>query len=438
MKLICAVAAFLALSLAAASLPADAETGPWTKRSIAAQTGNDSPHPESSAIANGDDVEAGDYPFMASLQLQVDTQQVFTFASPNGWQPPDTPFGPDPITPDDDARRRHLCGAALITDTLVVTAAHCFSTTKYNAAGQPVSARIFDPSAMNVLIGTVDLVGQAGDPLGELIPVAEAILHPGWNHNYLEEFAGDIDPVLPPNADLTRFVNDLAVVRLASPVSAALTPVQFGNAADFTPVGTIATILGWGKDETGTAPVTLQQALAEVQPSSSCQTIVPEIWNGQVCVGNGLDAEGNTTQAACSGDSGGPLLGTNGAGDWVTTGVVSIRGGTGCGHFAGYWPIDVSFIDCVANSVMAEFVGVPTFTSTSSPISLSTTIPGGTFSGPGVLFSAFNPQSAGPGMHTISYTWTDACGATHTITHDIFVLTISFNFVTYNLGTISP
>ncbi len=92
--------------------------------------------------------------------------------------------------------------------------------------------------------------------------------------------------------------------------------------------------------------------------------------------------------------------------------------------------------DC--SSVTAEIIGIPTYTSSSSPINLVGSPTGGTFSGNGVIFSAFNPSLAGAGTHTITYSYTDANNCTATAEHTILVFTISFNFVNYNLGTISP
>lgn len=77
-------------------------------------------------------------------------------------------------------------------------------------------------------------------------------------------------------------------------------------------------------------------------------------------------------------------------------------------------------------------------TSVVSPVNLFASPPGGTFSGPGVVFNAFNPSIVGPGQYDITYTYTDANGCPGSATETIFVFSISFNFVTYNLGTISP
>jgi len=82
--------------------------------------------------------------------------------------------------------------------------------------------------------------------------------------------------------------------------------------------------------------------------------------------------------------------------------------------------------------------GLPTFTSANTPVTLTATPSGGVFSGTGVVFSVFNPSIAGPGLHTITYTYNDGNGCTAIATHDILVFTLTFNFVNYNLGTISP
>lgn len=79
-----------------------------------------------------------------------------------------------------------------------------------------------------------------------------------------------------------------------------------------------------------------------------------------------------------------------------------------------------------------------TTTSSSQPISLTALPSGGTFSGDGVIFNAFNPSITGPGIFPVTYTYESADGCESVATIDIFVFTITFNFVNYNLGTISP
>jgi len=81
---------------------------------------------------------------------------------------------------------------------------------------------------------------------------------------------------------------------------------------------------------------------------------------------------------------------------------------------------------------------LPTSTGTSLPITIYGYPEGGTFSGPGIVFSTFNPSLAGPGIHTITYTINGEFSCSFSTQENILVFTIDFNFVNYNLGTISP
>lgn len=82
--------------------------------------------------------------------------------------------------------------------------------------------------------------------------------------------------------------------------------------------------------------------------------------------------------------------------------------------------------------------GLPPSVSSNSPINLNASPPGGTFSGPGVIFNAFNPSIVAPGLHTITYNYTDNNGCSGSTSENILVFSVNFNFVNYNLGTISP
>jgi len=89
-------------------------------------------------------------------------------------------------------------------------------------------------------------------------------------------------------------------------------------------------------------------------------------------------------------------------------------------------------------NITANIIGLPSVVNSSTPITLSATPAGGTFSGPGIIFSTFNPAIAGPGLHTINYTFDDGNGCVSTASQDVFVFTVDYNFVNYNLGTVSP
>jgi len=99
---------------------------------------------------------------------------------------------------------------------------------------------------------------------------------------------------------------------------------------------------------------------------------------------------------------------------------------------------DFRIVDYSSCGTAITFGNFQTTTSSILPITLSATPAGGVFSGNGVVLSAFNPSLSGPGLHTITYTYQSADGCESIATIDIFVYTLSFNFVNYTLGTISP
>ncbi len=77
--------------------------------------------------------------------------------------------------------------------------------------------------------------------------------------------------------------------------------------------------------------------------------------------------------------------------------------------------LNVPMTECVNNTSVQIVSGTPT---------------GGTYSGPGVTGDIFNPSSAGLGVHTITYTFTDANGCTNSITDEVEVVdppTVSLN-----------
>ena len=94
--------------------------------------------------------------------------------------------------------------------------------------------------------------------------------------------------------------------------------------------------------------------------------------------------------------------------------------------------------ELVACNLTLSVSGLPTTTAASTPLSLIGSPAGGTFSGPGIVFNAFNPVVAGAGIHTVTYTYDDGNGCTETLDQSILVFNIIYNFVNYNLGTISP
>ncbi len=67
------------------------------------------------------------------------------------------------------------------------------------------------------------------------------------------------------------------------------------------------------------------------------------------------------------------------------------------------------------------FLDKDTVCSNSSPITLTGNPPGGTFSGDGVTNNQFDPSSAGEGIHTLTYSYSDANGCSAENSKNIFV-----------------
>ncbi len=79
-------------------------------------------------------------------------------------------------------------------------------------------------------------------------------------------------------------------------------------------------------------------------------------------------------------------------------------------------------IDIIVNALpVITITPVADLCANAAPVTLTANPTGGTFSGTGVTGSTFNPITAGPGPHIISYTYTDpaGCTATETITINV-------------------
>ncbi|XP_011180897.2 trypsin [Zeugodacus cucurbitae] len=183
----------------------------------------------------------------------------------------------------------HFCGGSIINEDTIVTAAHCL---------QDYTAR-----QMRVRLGSTNY--KYG---GELVAVRAFAFHPGYNDETM--------------------VNDIGIIRLASPVRQS-GKIQYISLARSTPkTGTTAIVSGWGSKcylYCPTLPTTLQEIYVDIVDRHTCASSEykygAEILDTMVC-GYALDKD------SCQGDSGGPLVADN-----KLVGVVSW--GKGCAK-AGY------------------------------------------------------------------------------------------------------
>uniref|UniRef100_A0A8C3THD4 Transmembrane protease serine n=2 Tax=Chelydra serpentina TaxID=8475 RepID=A0A8C3THD4_CHESE len=180
----------------------------------------------------------------------------------------------------------HRCGATLISDTWLVTAAHCFK-------GQQ------NPRRWTASFGTVVRPPQSRRS------VRNIIIH--------EKYTDAI-----PNHDY-----DIAVVQLSSPVEFTnnIRMVCLPEEFYVFPHNTTCFVTGWGASRNEGDINNLRQAEVKIIDTNICNRA--EVYNGvitpgMVCAGY-LEGEID----ACQGDSGGPLVTGDRRGIWYLVGIVS-------------------------------------------------------------------------------------------------------------------
>ncbi|BET01568.1 protease [Nesidiocoris tenuis] len=187
-----------------------------------------------------------------------------------------------------------FCGGALLTDSLVLTAAHCLM-----ARDTPIGNLILH-------LGDLDLINP-NETSHVLRGVSKVMFHSHF-HPFL-------------------LANDIALLRLDQPVafSDTIQPVCLPNPAE-SYVGQKASVVGWGVTAfpMGEPSPILQKLDVETLSNFQCaKTIEEPVTLGMLC------AAPVNLQGTCFGDSGGPLTVETKSGRRVLIGVVSF-GVTGC------------------------------------------------------------------------------------------------------------
>jgi secreted trypsin-like serine protease len=271
----------IAVAVALAALAAIAPTTAASARTYAPQ------------VISGQRATIGEYPFMVAL---LDA------------------------TIDDDGDA-FFCGGSLISESWVLTAAHCVEGS--------------EPEDVDVLVGTVDIEG------GTRVHVTDVIVHEGFGFDDL----GD----------------DVALLELAHDVG-GITPVTLATSGTtLERTGTELTLTGWGVTEPDgdDASRYLQEADMPVIDDRACEASTDADTEGILCAGAPEDDDDGGIDS-CYGDSGGPLFGTE-DGHRVQIGIVSFGVEERCGVGLSAYTRVSAYEEWIAEHADLE-VGPPTVT----------------------------------------------------------------------------
>ncbi len=231
---------------------------------------------------------------------------------------------------------RKMCGATIISEKWLLTAAHCM----FNFFGNRIT-----PSSFTAVVGATNLRTESP----EEFVIANYYIHP--------DYVGDSD--LLPN-EIVR--NDIALIELANELPTALfNPVSLFNESAESLVGVNSTIIGYGAlrylgvDNVVPSDV-LRHANVPVVSKEVCNA--PISYNGRVnsshiCAGfaqGGVDS--------CSGDSGGPLVARL---DGVTAQLGVVSSGNGCAlpQFYGLYTDVGKYVDWISQFTRINTVDKP-------------------------------------------------------------------------------
>ncbi|MDX1686082.1 MAG: serine protease [Saprospiraceae bacterium] len=233
-------------------------------------------------IVGGKNVEEGTYPFMVGI-IESDENNLLKAIE---------------------------CGATVIADRWVMTAAHCL--TRYDENGRIIHTT--GPEEIEVLIGTYDLEHPVQG--FKRLKVERIYINPSYERLFFD---------LPDGSTASIPDNDIALLRLEE--SLLVPPVQLPQFDDnsWEIDGLPVRVMGWGMENTQkyTRSKSLKEVTIELIDRDICReyNFYDElVTNSMLCAG--LSDPGQKPAGGAQGDSGGPLLVQTTDG-WLQLGIMS-------------------------------------------------------------------------------------------------------------------
>jgi hypothetical protein len=196
----------------------------------------------------------------------------------------------------------YTCGATLISETHILTAAHCVA--------KPQTSRAIDTKRLTVYLGKYSL--KKFGPGTQDREVSDIFIHPQYNYSV--------------------YFNDIAVLKLKNPVDITnyVRPCCLWEDGEEIEriLGNLGTVVGWGFDEKRQISDTLMQAQMPVVSTVNCIYSNREFFS-QFTFEKTYCAGFRNGTTVCNGDSGGgmvfPKSGTSGHNTvWQIRGIVSV------------------------------------------------------------------------------------------------------------------
>ncbi|XP_073440598.1 enteropeptidase [Dendrobates tinctorius] len=213
---------------------------------------------------------------------------------------------------------RQVCGASLVNNEWLVSAAHC------------VYGRNMIPANWKAVLGMHDSAN---------------VTYPPRENRFINQI------VINPHYNRRTKDSDIVMMHLEIQVNYTdyIQPVCVPESQEVFPPGLNCTIAGWGRTQSqGPVPNILQEAKVPLISNGKCQQQMPEynISNSMICAGyeeGGIDT--------CQGDSGGPLM-CQVENRWILVGVTSFGYGCAQPNRPGVYARLTTFSDWIYNFII--------------------------------------------------------------------------------------